>query len=115
MSNELFDRTAAPLAGQRRLMFGYPCYFINGNMFAGLHQDNVIVRLSPQDRAAILAAYDEETLRGPLPNCKMREYVALPPSLYGQEEELAAWLGRALAYASSLPPKAPKKKSRKKN
>ena len=29
---------------QRRKMFGYPCAFTGGNMFTGLHQENLIVR-----------------------------------------------------------------------
>ena len=31
---------------EKRLMFGYPAYFINSNMFVGLFQDQLFVRLS---------------------------------------------------------------------
>ncbi len=31
---------------ERRKMFGCPCAFVNGNMFAGVHEQNLIVRLS---------------------------------------------------------------------
>ena len=31
---------------EKRPMFGYPAYFINSNMFVGLFQDQLFVRLS---------------------------------------------------------------------
>ena len=30
---------------EQRPMFGYPAAFVNGNMFAGLHEDRVVLRL----------------------------------------------------------------------
>ncbi len=44
---ELFDKSV--LSGDsisRRKMFGYPAAFANGNLFAGLHQNDFIIRLS---------------------------------------------------------------------
>ena len=38
---------------EQRKMFGYPAAFLNGNMFAGLFQDHVVVRLSVEDRAEL--------------------------------------------------------------
>jgi TfoX/Sxy family transcriptional regulator of competence genes len=40
---------------ERRSMFGYPCAFAGGSMFAGLHQENLIVRLGEVERAELLA------------------------------------------------------------
>ncbi len=39
-----------PMATARK-MFGYPCAFVNGNMFAGLFQDEMFLRLSDEGRA----------------------------------------------------------------
>jgi hypothetical protein len=36
---------------ERRKLFGFPCAFVNGNMFTGLHQRDMIVRL-PEDARA---------------------------------------------------------------
>src|SRR5664280_507157 len=36
-------------------MFGGPCYWSGGNMFAAVHQEIIIVRLGEQDRAELLA------------------------------------------------------------
>jgi hypothetical protein len=35
---------------EKRPMFGYPAYFINKNIFAGLFGDKVFLRLSPSYR-----------------------------------------------------------------
>jgi len=34
-------------------MFGYPAYFINGNMFVGVFADKLFLRLSDSDIAKI--------------------------------------------------------------
>jgi hypothetical protein len=46
---------------ERRKMFGYPCAFVNGNMFTGLHQENLIIRLAEgsTDLRAVPRAADE--------------------------------------------------------
>lgn len=35
-------------------MFGYPAYFINGYMFAGVHGDKLFIRLSASDVEEII-------------------------------------------------------------
>lgn len=43
---ERFDRSLPrDDAVQRRRMFGYPAGFVNGNMFAGLFEESVVVRV----------------------------------------------------------------------
>jgi TfoX/Sxy family transcriptional regulator of competence genes len=86
---------------ERRKMFGYPCAFVHGNMFAGLHQESMVLRLSEAERAAMPGARPFE----PLPGRVMREYVVVPTGILSSGPELRAWAGRALAYAASLPRK----------
>ncbi len=90
-------------------MFGYPVYFINDNMFIGTHQDNLFLRLSEKDRAALLRENDEVHLFEPLPGRVMKDYVVLPESLYGNKPAFAEWLRNSAEYVSSLPPKKRKK------
>ena len=98
---------------EQRQMFGCPVYFVNGNMFAGLHQDDVMVRLSEEDRAKIMEEYDEAHLFEPMKGRKMKEYMVLPEELVSDEELFYEWLERSYGYASSLPPKKPDKKGGK--
>ncbi len=91
---------------ERRQMFGYPCAFVNGNMFMGLHQENLLVRLPDAERAALL---DEGgAVFEPLPGRPMREYVTLPAGLLAVPAAIRPWAERALDYAAALPPKAAK-------
>jgi TfoX/Sxy family transcriptional regulator of competence genes len=104
---ELIARFAASLpddaACERRTMFGYPAAFVNGNMFTGLHQESMIVRLDAETRTAF------QRLGGqpfePMPGRVMREYLAVPDALLGETRSLRRWVGKAFAYAASLPPK----------
>jgi hypothetical protein len=48
-----------------------------------------------------------------MPGRSMREYVVVVPALLKNRAELSRWVGRALAYAASLPVKAKKKPAAK--
>ncbi len=109
----LLDEAMRSFPCLRKVMFGGPAYFVNDNMFAGLCQDSVILRLSPQDREKLLSAHDGATVFEPMPGRPMKEYVVLPESLYSDSTTMLEWLDRSFHYASSLPPKVStgKKKS----
>lgn len=89
---------------QKRMMFGGPAYFVNGNMFSGVHGRNILLRLDSPDREAIAAAHDQVGPFEPMGR-PMREYVALPEGLDLPANDLADWVGRSFAFAASLPPK----------
>jgi TfoX/Sxy family transcriptional regulator of competence genes len=92
-------------------MFGGPCYWTGGNMFAAVHQESIFVRLGEKDRAELLA-HPGAHLFEPMEGRPMREYVVFPDEMLADKDALSAWMGRGLAYAASLPPK--EKKPRKK-
>ena len=110
----LLDETISGLEFDRpvdyRPMFGCPAYFTGGNMFAGVWQETVMLRLPEDERAAVTAAGGGPF--EPMPGRAMKEYVALPASMVADPAEAAGWVGKAAAYAASLPPK--QKKPRKK-
>jgi TfoX/Sxy family transcriptional regulator of competence genes len=101
---QLFLALQPEVGGVRRLMFGYPCAFENGHMFAGLFGDGLFVRLAEADRAALLEL-DGAAPFAPMKNRPMKEYAVLPPSMIEDEEAVKGWMRRGLAYAQSLPPK----------
>jgi len=93
-----------------RNMFGYPAYFINGNMFAGLFGGKLYLKLSEQDMVEIKKICKEVTNLEPMPGRPMKGYVVLPKSMYSDEATFSEWLERSIKYASSLPPKQTKQK-----
>jgi len=101
---ELFGDALAATPGERRQMFGYPCGFLNGQLFCGLFATSMFVRLCEEDRTALLATEGARVF-DPMGGRPMREYVVMPPALLDDAEALRQWLSRAVAYASALPPK----------
>lgn len=91
-----------------RKMFGYPASFVNGNMFMGLFQDEMILRLSEESRAELLKIGAK--LFEPMPGRPMKEYVSIPKSIMGDRKKLDIWIARALEYGTSLKPKSKTKK-----
>ncbi len=105
-----FDELVQPLPGvERRKMFGYPCAFFQGQMFAGVFADSMFLRLAEEDRATFLAL-DGAGPFAPMAGRPMREYVVIPPAMLKDPSAITPWLDRALGYAASLPEKEPKKK-----
>ncbi len=104
------DALPADARAERRSMFGYPCSVVNGHLFAGLHEDRMMVRLDAAARAELLAI-DGARVFEPMQGRPMKEYVVLPPSILTDRGALRGWTARAFSYALTLPPKA---KARKK-
>ncbi len=90
-----------------RAMFGSPCFFCRGNLFAGVHQEDLMVRLGDDERAALLALPGARQFE-PMPGRPMREYVCVPAAMLGDREALEAWVVQSLAYALTLPAKQKK-------
>ncbi len=94
-----------PMAEQRQ-MFGYPCAFVNGQMFVGVFADRLMMRLAEADRAKFLELPGAKQFEL-MPGRPMREYVEVPKAIT-ESAELRKWLKKSLAYAQSLPPKVRK-------
>jgi TfoX/Sxy family transcriptional regulator of competence genes len=83
---------------ERRRMFGCPCAFVQGQMFAGTHEHRLIVRVpaeAPQRPFSVMGR-------------TMREYAAFEQPLAMRPAERAAWVKRGFDYAAGLPPKPAK-------
>jgi TfoX/Sxy family transcriptional regulator of competence genes len=88
-------------------MFGGPCYWTGGNMFAAIHQESMIVRLGEEDRQVLLRE-PGAALFEPMEGRPMREYVVIPPQIVADREAVRFWLAKGLAFTASLPPKVKK-------
>jgi TfoX/Sxy family transcriptional regulator of competence genes len=105
-----FETSTSELSGiEPRKMFGYSCVFAKGNMFAGLHEAGMVLRLPDEQRAEFLRLKGASQFE-PMPGRVMREYVVVPRMLLNAPEKLRAWVEKSLVYVLSLPAK-PKKSS----
>ena len=105
---ELFEDEPAVT---EKKMFGGLCFLHDGNMCCGIVGDELMLRVGPDAYEACLA----------LPHAREMDFTgrALRGMIYvgtdgfAEDEDLAAWAERGLAFARSLPAKKPKKPKKK--
>jgi hypothetical protein len=103
---EVVGRVATPET-TRRPMFGHPCAWVGGNMATGLFASHWWVRLPPDELAAVLADGRATTFQV-MPGRDMLGYAVMPAGVVADDAQVEDWVGRALAYTATLPPKEPK-------
>lgn len=97
---------------QVRPMFGNVGAFVNGNMFMGVLDEAVLVRLPEEARAELLSTEDA-SVPEPVPGRPMKEYVTIPATWREHPETARDWVRRSLDWAGRLPEKNPKKSKKK--
>jgi TfoX/Sxy family transcriptional regulator of competence genes len=90
-------------------MFGGIAFLLGGNMAVGVHGDDLIVRVEPSQTATLLREpgakpFDLSGSRG-----APAGWLLVAPSGYKSDAALRTWVGRGVAFASSLPKKTTKK------
>jgi len=85
-------------------MFGGIAFLLNGNMSCGVHRDEMIVRLAPNETDAALAQKHTRVfdLSGGRP---MKGWILVEPDGLKTDKALANWVDTGVTYATSLPPK----------
>jgi len=109
---DLFESVLPGPPAVERKMFGYPAGFVNGNMFMGLFQESMILRLPTGPREEFLRFHNAKIFE-PMAGRPMREYAAVPESVMRDKKELAAWVARAFDYGALLKPKSSAAKPKK--
>jgi TfoX/Sxy family transcriptional regulator of competence genes len=91
-------------------MFGYPAAFVHGRMFAGLHEDRLVLRVDDQTIAAAKrrGATDFEAMAGRA----MKGWVAVPRRLLHDEDVVRDWIEAAFRHVASPPAKKPRRARR---
>jgi TfoX/Sxy family transcriptional regulator of competence genes len=109
---ELKDLLASIMQGvecEKRVMFGYPAYFINRNMFAGLYRDKVFLRLPVESlsrlRKKSIALHNLE----PMPGRPMKDYSVIPPEIIENRSVFRKLIVESADHAHGLARKAPRK------
>ena len=86
-----------------RKMFGGVAFMLNGNVATGVLDDDVLVRLDPEEAERAL---DEPGARiFDMTGRPMTGWVLVGPEGTATDEGLRAWVERGAAFAESLPPK----------
>ena len=85
-------------------MFGGLAFLVNGNMCCGVHGDELIARLDP-DEASELLASDSGARPMDMTGRPMRGWLLVAPEATADDAGLETWVRRCEAFAASLPPK----------
>ena len=86
-----------------RKMFGGIGFMLGGNMCCGVLGDELVVRLGAEDGEVALA--EPHARPFDFTGRPMRGFVLVGPGATETDDGLDAWVSRAEAFASSLPPK----------
>lgn len=105
---ELAERVRKLVKGQKGLvekkMFGGMAFLVGGNMSVGIHKDELIVRLAPEETDTALkepgARIFDVTGR------PMQGWLLIGGAGTKAPKSLERWVRRGVAYAASLPKKA---------
>ncbi len=105
-NENLADRIRAKITAQTGLkekkMFGGLSFLINGNMSVGVHGDEMIVRLAPDQTDSALSKPHTRLFN--LTGRPIQGWILVKADALNQEE-LANWINIGVNFAASLPPK----------
>jgi TfoX/Sxy family transcriptional regulator of competence genes len=87
-----------------RRMFGGLAFLVAGNMCCGVHGEELIARLEPQEAEELLAS-DSGARPMDFTGRPMRGWLFVAAEAIAEDGELERWVRRCEAFASSLPPK----------
>ncbi len=91
-SPELVERFEKALprdaAMEPKSMFGYPCAFVRGNFFAGLFEENVVMRM-PEPQKSKLGALAKTDGFNPMGGKPMTDWYVVPAKIASSPSALA--------------------------
>jgi hypothetical protein len=106
-NEKLADRIRAELIQQDGLsekkMFGGYAFLLNGNMCCGVHGEEMIVRLAPNQTEAALSK--QHTRIFDMSGRSMKSWILVHQDGLKTKTELIEWIQLGVEYASSLPAK----------
>ena len=107
VDESLADRIRDALARRKNVeekkMFGCVCFFLDGNVLAGVWKDRLIARLGPDEGEA--AMLEPHVRAFDITGKPMRDWVAVEPEGVEDDDQLKAWIERAVKFGRTLPKK----------
>ncbi len=88
---------------QEKKMFGGVGFLINGNLACGVHKNDMIVRVGPQNYERAISRPHTHVFD--MTGHPMAGWVMVEPGGCASESQLKAWVDQGVAFAGSLPPK----------
>ena len=103
----LIERIRPMLSGRKGVseqrMFGSTCFLLNGNVCVGHWKGSLVVRLDREHHDETLA--EPHTKPFGVPGRVMEGWALVEPAGIESDDELKAWVVRAVEFVGSLPAK----------
>ncbi len=104
---ETYESIASKLVGiEQRRMFGCPCAFIKGNMFFGVFQDQLFLRLGDEQREILGKSFSLQSFT-PMGRA-MKAYITIPVELLADTPQLIKLVHMGVEHTLTLPQKVKK-------
>src|SRR5262245_4305724 len=97
-----FDETVAVEGAKRGLLFGCPIYVLEGERYATLYQNRVVLRLAPKDAAELISEGGRPF--EPIKGRRARDRVVVPEAIADDAALLRSWVRRAVRHARASSP-----------
>jgi hypothetical protein len=97
------DEVGESAAVAEKKMFGGLAFLLNGNMACGVHSDELIVRIDPDETDAALSEPGAHLFD--MTGRPMKGWLLVGPDGIAEAADLMRWIDRGMTYAGSLPPK----------
>ncbi len=88
---------------EEKKMFGCICFFLNGNALAGVWKNGLIARLGPDEGEAALR--EPHVRMFDITGRPMRNWVVVESEGIEDDDQLKAWIDRAMKFVRKLPQK----------
>lgn len=103
LANKIIEVLQGVPAVDEKKMFGGVAYLIHGNMAVGVHRNDLMVRVGPENHeAAMKRPY---TKPFDMTGRPMAGWVVVDAAGLTDPDVLAEWIDQGVAYAQTLPPK----------
>ena len=97
------DALARNKSIEEKKMFGCICFFRDGNALAGVWKDRLIARIGPDETG--MALREPHVRAFDITRRPMRNWVAVEPEGVEDDDQLKAWIDRAMIFVRTLPKK----------
>ena len=92
-------------------MFGGLCFTVNGYMACGVQDSDLMVRVGAENYADAL--YRAHVRQMDFTGRPLKGYVYVAEAGHRRRDQLKRWVGLAVAFVETLPPKEKKRKARR--
>jgi hypothetical protein len=103
LAQRIRDALAQTKNVEEKKMFGCLCFFLNGNALAGVWKDGMIARLGREE--AVAALREPHVRAFDITGKPINKWVMVEPEGVEDDDQLKAWIERAMSFVDGLPSK----------